>query len=159
MSLLLSPDTLSELFAHAEAQYPEECCGLVLSDGTVRAARNIQNDLHHAEPQRHPRDARRGYTMSLEDIRILESSFATQSPAVVIYHSHPDVGAYFSDEDRDKALFAGAPVYPVSYVVIDVRQGKAVGALMFSYLDGEFRQTQKFALECSDQQVEIQCRN
>lgn len=94
MSLLLLHDTLSKLFAHAEAQYPEECCGFILSDGTVQAARNIQNDLHRSEPQRHPRDARRGYSMSLEDIRALESSFATQSPAVVIYHSHPDVGAY-----------------------------------------------------------------
>ncbi|HHW78759.1 MAG TPA: hypothetical protein GX399_17285 [Xanthomonadaceae bacterium] len=97
--------------------------------------------------------------MSVEDIRFLENSFSTPVPAIVIYHSHPDVGAYFSDEDREKALFDGVPIYPVSYLVIDVRQGKAVEAVLFSYLDGEFRQLQKFTVECSDQKTEEKCQN
>jgi len=157
--MLLAHRSLAELFSHAEAQYPEECCGFVLSDGAVRAATNIQNDLHRADPHRYPRDARRGYTMSIDDVRFLERSFATRTPAAVIYHSHPDVGAYFSDEDRDKALFAGAPVYPVSYLVIDVRDGRALGAVLFSFLDGEFRPIQKFTVEIRNGQMEIPCQS
>lgn len=156
--MVLAHHSLAELFAHAETQYPEECCGFVLSDGTVRVATNIQNDLHRADPHRYPRDARRGYTMSIDDVRFLERSLATPTPAAVIYHSHPDVGAYFSDEDRDKALFAGAPVYPVSYLVIDVRDGHAHAAVLFSFREGEFRPIQKFAVEIRNGQMEIQCQ-
>ncbi len=144
MPQIFAPTTLSKLFAEAEKKYPEECCGLIFGDGTVYLARNIQNELHRSDPDRYPRDAHRGYTMSVEDLRFLENSFTAQMPVSVIYHSHPDVGAYFSDEDRDKALFCGVPIYPVSYLVIDVRDGKAVEAVLFSYLDGRFQQVQSF---------------
>lgn len=144
MTKIFTQATLSILFKEAEEKYPEECCGFILIDGTVCPARNIQNELHNSDPQRYPRDAHCGYTMSVEDILLLERSFAMQISASVIYHSHPDVGAYFSNEDRDKALFCGIPVYPVSYLVIDVRNGKAVEAVLFSYLDGDFQQVQKF---------------
>jgi len=32
----LNENALTAIYAHAERAYPEECCGLVLSDGTVR---------------------------------------------------------------------------------------------------------------------------
>ena len=54
----------------------------------------------------------------------MNKAFRSDNPVVVIYHSHPDVGAYFSDEDQDKALFLGEPIFPVSYLVVDVRQAR-----------------------------------
>jgi proteasome lid subunit RPN8/RPN11 len=137
--LRLNDVSLETLFRHGEDEYPQECCGLLFSDGTVRRARNIQGELHDSDPAVYPRDATRGYTFSLEDLLILEGSFSTDRPAVAIYHSHPDVGAYFSDEDRDKALFSGVPIYPVSYVVVDVRSGRAIGASQFSFIEGAYR--------------------
>jgi proteasome lid subunit RPN8/RPN11 len=45
----------------------------------------------------------------------------------VIYHSHIDAGAYFSETDRRQALFGDEPMYPgVAYVVASVR-GSATG--------------------------------
>jgi proteasome lid subunit RPN8/RPN11 len=52
-----------------------------------------------------------------------------------IVHSHPDVGAYFSKEDKDMALGGGAePLWPgVRYVVISVRAGRVDGARLYSW--------------------------
>lgn len=129
--------TLEQIFHHGEETYPYECCGLVLADGTVRRATNIQNELHSADPARYTRDASRGYTFSPTDLIAMEKSLELECPAQIIYHSHPDVGAYFSDEDRSKALFCGTPIYPVSYLVVDVKCGQAMGASLFSFVNGD----------------------
>jgi proteasome lid subunit RPN8/RPN11 len=45
----------------------------------------------------------------------------------VIYHSHVDAGAYFSETDRRNAMVDGTPAYPTAtYVVVGVSQGRAV---------------------------------
>ena len=42
----------------------------------------------------------------------------------VIYHSHVDAGAYFSETDRRQALVGGEPAYPGAvYVVTSVVRG------------------------------------
>jgi proteasome lid subunit RPN8/RPN11 len=42
----------------------------------------------------------------------------------VIYHSHVDAGAYFSETDRRQALVGGEPAYPNAvYVVTSVVAG------------------------------------
>ena len=125
-------------YFHSADCYPEEACGMLFFNGEVRKANNIQNELHEKDPAIYPRDATKGYTMSVEDNRILSASFKTSNPVTVIYHSHPDVGAYFSQEDRDKALYFGELLYPVSYLVVDVREGTVIGSKLFSISGGEF---------------------
>lgn len=133
---VLRPTALEQIYAHASRSYPEECCGFVFADGSVYLGSNIQNELHRKNPQMYPRSAANGYTFSVADTLLLNKAFRSDNPVVVIYHSHPDVGAYFSDEDQDKALFMGEPIYPVSYLVVDVRQGQALGAKLFAW-DGK----------------------
>jgi len=54
-----------------------------------------------------------------------------------IYHSHVDVGAYFSEEDQRMALLDGEPLYPdVEYLVVDVKAGESVRAEAFAW-DGK----------------------
>ena len=48
------------------------------------------------------------------------------------------MGAYFSQEDHDKAMFAGQPIYPVSYLVVDVRASGVHGAKVFEWNAGRF---------------------
>ena len=44
----------------------------------------------------------------------------------MIYHSHIDAGAYFSETDRRNALVDGQPAYPgTTYIVVEVREGRA----------------------------------
>ncbi|MFO2465257.1 molybdopterin-synthase adenylyltransferase MoeB [Pseudomonas sp. 15FMM2] len=130
---VLRPNALKEIYAHASRSYPEECCGFVFADGSVYLGSNIQNELHRKNPQMYPRRAANGYTFSVADTLMMNKAFRSDNPVTVIYHSHPDVGAYFSDEDQDKALYMGEPIYPVSYLVVDVRQGKALGSKLFAW--------------------------
>jgi adenylyltransferase/sulfurtransferase len=138
---VLSPTALEQIYAHADRSYPEECCGFVFADGTVYLGSNIQNELHRKNPEMYSRSAANGYTFSVADTLMMNKAFRSDNPVVVIYHSHPDVGAYFSDEDQDKALFMGEPIYPVSYLVVDVRQGKTQGSKLFAWDGKRFAQT------------------
>ncbi|MGQ5490838.1 Mov34/MPN/PAD-1 family protein [Thauera sp. ZXT1-4] len=141
---MLTDDTLRCIYAHAASTYPEECCGFVFSDGSVHQGVNIQNELNELSPGVYRRSATNGYTFSVADTVLLNGSFRGKNPVVIIYHSHPDVGAYFSKEDQDKALFMGEPVFPVTYLVVDVRAGEARGAKLFQWEQGCFNCCQEF---------------
>lgn len=134
----LTPSALDQIYAHASRTYPEECCGFVFADGSVYLGSNIQNELHRKNPEMYPRSAANGYTFAVADTLMMNKAFRSDNPVVVIYHSHPDVGAYFSDEDQDKALFMGEPIYPVSYLVVDVRQAKPQGSKLFAWDGSSF---------------------
>ena len=141
---VLVATVLADLAEHACETYPLECCGFVRADGTVHRARNIQDDLAHAQAGRYARGAAEGFTLSLEDTLALHQSFETATPAVVLYHSHPDVGAYFSAEDRDKALFDGQPVLPVQHLVLDAQADGVRGAKLFGWNGADFACTASF---------------
>ena len=52
----------------------------------------------------------------------------------VIYHSHVDAGAYFSETDRRNALLGGEPSYPDStYVVTSVVNGRVDAMAAFRW--------------------------
>lgn len=140
----LNERNLAIVYQHAERIYPKECCGFVHSDGKVHEGLNIQDELHARNPEVYQRIANFGYTFSVADTVLLNNSFRTNNPVAVIYHSHPDVGAYFSREDIDKALYDGCPIYPVQYLVIDVKAGKAKGAKLFEWCNGEFAMARGF---------------
>lgn len=141
---LLNDDNLRCIYEHAANTYPEECCGFVFADGSVHRGENIQNELNELNPSVYRRSASNGYTFSVADTVLLNSSFRGENPVAIIYHSHPDVGAYFSNEDEDKALFMGEPVFPVGYFVVDVRAGEARGAKLFQWEQGYFNCCQEF---------------
>jgi len=135
----VSPEALSVMYAHARREYPNECCGIVfgpkgapVADRAV-ACSNTQNDLHAADPVANPRDARTAYNLGAGDLFKLQKSLRGDTPAKVIYHSHVDVGAYFSETDQAAAVMDGEPSYPVEYVVIDVKVNGVGGAAHFAW--------------------------
>lgn len=135
----LSPEALTVIYAHARRDYPNECCGIVFgpkdgpaADRAVPCA-NIQNQLHQEDPVTHPRDARTAYNLAAADIFKLQKSLRGDLPAKIVYHSHVDVGAYFSDTDQAAAQMDGEPSYPVEYVVVDVRADGVGGAAQFAW--------------------------
>ena len=139
----LAEQILPEIYAHARETYPEECCGLLLGPkdtaqiDEVRRCENDQNRLHQLNPERH-RSARQAYTFNREDERFLDSSIGSSRPVKIIYHSHPDVGAYFSATDTAAALNPfepddPQPLYPVAYIVIDAQSDRIAGAKLFCW--------------------------
>jgi proteasome lid subunit RPN8/RPN11 len=132
--VILTPAERAAVERQAVEEYPNEACGVVLARAGERRllrCRNAQNELHAQDPQRYPRDARSAYHIADQDrlamVRLEQQGFAP----VVIYHSHVDAGAYFSETDKRQALIADEPIYPDAiYVVLSVVRGrvKAMGA-------------------------------
>jgi glutamate-1-semialdehyde 2,1-aminomutase len=132
--MLITPDELAAIKRQAIAEYPNECCGVILVRDTERRhvpCHNVQDQMHARDPVTFPRTARNAYYMDPLDAlklnRYVDDGFAF----AVIYHSHPNAGAYFSETDRGQALIKGEPAYPGAvYVVLSVvgREVKAVAA-------------------------------
>ncbi|GBD25436.1 hypothetical protein HRbin30_00755 [bacterium HR30] len=126
-----------EIVAHAEATYPEECCGVVIArSGKEEAIRitNIQNLLHARDPETFPRTARTAYSMRYEEVApLLEEAYRGTVKLVAFYHSHPEHDAYFSAEDRAAAAgWLDDPNYAAAaQVVVSVRDGRVVDAKAF----------------------------
>jgi adenylyltransferase/sulfurtransferase len=141
MSGELLTAVLDEIYAHAADGYPEEVCGFVLGGATpsVRRCENRQNALHAEDPVRFARDARTAYNLGPADLMFLDKSQRSEAPVVVIYHSHCDVGAYFSDEDQTAAKFDGEPLWPrIGWLVVDVQKDGARGAKLFRWDGASF---------------------
>lgn len=140
----LAPHVLQDMYAHARETYPEECCGFLLGvhdraeiDAVQRCV-NEQNRYHQLDPERFPRTAREAYYLGGKDLRFLMASLSSPRPVKIIYHSHPDVGAYFSDEDTRAALgrepdATAEPQYPVDHIVIDAQSDHIAGAKLFRW--------------------------
>jgi adenylyltransferase/sulfurtransferase len=129
---------LDEIYAHAREGYPEEICGFIIENNEARRCENRQNALHVEDPKAFPRDARTAYNLGPKDLFFLDRSLRGPRPVRVIYHSHIDVGAYFSDEDARAAAPDGELLYPVDYLVVDVRADGVHGAKLFRFEDGKF---------------------
>jgi proteasome lid subunit RPN8/RPN11 len=133
----LTAHELDAIQRQAVEEYPRESCGVVLARGAERRllpCRNVQDDLHARDPARYPRDARTAYYIDPADLlrigRLESDGFAV----TVIYHSHVDTGAYFSETDRRQALVGGEPAYAAAtYVVTSVVGGRVEAVAAFRW--------------------------
>jgi proteasome lid subunit RPN8/RPN11 len=129
---------MPSMAAHAGSTYPAECCGLVLADaaGTPRFVPIPNIAGTEAAAGSSNRTRRDGYVMDPGALLgALEDAERGGGRLAVIVHSHPDVGAYFSKEDRDMALGgADEPLWPgVQYLVISCRRTGVDGARLFTW--------------------------
>ncbi len=131
--MILAPDELDAVRRQAMEEYPNECCGVVMVRGHDRRlvrCRNIQDELHALDPTRHPRTARTAFNIGKDDHDRIATLQTQGFELAVIYHSHVDVGAYFSETDKRMAMMGQDPrdhdpLYPdVTHVVMAVtREG------------------------------------
>jgi proteasome lid subunit RPN8/RPN11 len=130
-------DGIKEVYRLAIEQYPHECCGLILQQG-IRPCTNIQNQLHQSDSINYPRTATTAFTFSAIDALFLSRNIHSENPVKIIYHSHPDVGAYFSHTDKTNALYEGQPIYPVDHLVIDVQNRSVICSKIFRFIATEY---------------------
>lgn len=138
--MIVTREEFGRIRRQAEAEYPSECCGVVLvqqgapNDRLLVPCRNVQNELHAKDPSRHPRDARTAYHMDPKDLLRIGRLEGDGYRVRTIYHSHIDAGAYFSETDKQNALMQNEPLYPeAAYVVLAVAGGKVVAAAAFAW--------------------------
>ncbi len=148
-----------QIYEHARKDYPAECCGIVAAgtDGDYQVYRcgNIQDRLHARNPEEHPRTSKNAYRMDdLEVHRIFAETESAGGRVVAFYHSHIDCGAYFSEEDRQAAMFMDEPAFPdVVYLVVSVVDAAVRGAAGFEW-DGRTKTFAEKALEGYDPAIQ-----
>jgi len=124
---------IEQIEAQAKAEYPSECCGLIVEDaGQLRAVacENLQDEMHAKHPEDFSRTSATAYF--IDPKIIMENADALRC----IYHSHPDHGAYFSEEDQLVAAPFGEPNFPgVSYLVVSVMGGEIADRKVFVWSD------------------------
>ena len=135
--MILTPEEIESIRFQAVAEYPAESCGVLLTRAGERrlmACRNVQNELHARDPERHPRDARTAYYIDPADLLRIGRLEGEGFTVHVIYHSHVDAGAYFSETDRRNAMFGDEPAYPTAtYVVTSVMGGRVEAMAAFRW--------------------------
>lgn len=146
MKLHINENQLQTIFKESERGWPEEVCGFVvgLAQNGKREAievipcQNIQNLLHQKDPERYPRNAKTAYTIDPKEMnRIQKEAVEKGFEIISIFHSHPEHGVYFSDEDKGMAAPFGEPLFPnLSYLVVSVYGKKVKNASEF-FWDGK----------------------
>ena len=144
--LEISSDILREVYGEARQAYPTECCGWLSGpkDGTAvnTIHRCINDQTSGGPPNIANRTAETAYNITGTQLLELNRSLDGETPARVIYHSHPNGRAYFSDTDKEVATspWGDAPAYPVQQLVVGIDDHRIVEAALFvwSYEEGGF---------------------
>ena len=131
------PDALrAQIYAHARAAFPAECCGYLTGSAagiavdTAVACRNAQPDgAHPTEPHR---GADTGFVIAGAELLAFARSFDGPGPARIVYHSHTNGRAYFSAVDQE---LARGPAYPVQHLVVGVTAHGELEAAQFAWSD------------------------
>ena len=139
MVLTLHLSHLTQMQAHAEKTYPQECCGILIGriveqSKTIAQLWETENAWTEETQAEFNRDREiessvgfdrdRRYTIAPEDwLRAQKFARDRQLDILGIYHSHPDYPAVPSEYDRVLAW----PQY--SYVIVSVHQGRATDLL------------------------------
>jgi proteasome lid subunit RPN8/RPN11 len=103
--MLTLPQTIAEkIRRHAESEYPEECCGILLG-GVTSAEREVIEARACANAA--PPEARRTrYAIAPADLIAAQRAARERGLAVIgFYHSHPDHPAEPSATDRAEAAW------------------------------------------------------
>ncbi len=128
-----------DMYRAVEPAYPHEGCGFGFEiDGALAHLPTVNRaqQLHEKDPERYPRGAADWFEPDMKPwLRAQREGGVPR----LIYHSHPDVGAYFSQGDYDSAVVrteSGEVVerHPgVHHMVVSVRAGRADGAKLFLF--------------------------
>jgi proteasome lid subunit RPN8/RPN11 len=125
--MLIRQDVLDAMIAHARAEAPLECCGLLASDGGVvdeciRARNAKRSDTEYlVDPQDH--------------FAALRRARASGRRIVGAYHSHPRSAALPSPKDLREAHDA-----ELVYVIVSLEDPLAPGVRAFRIRDGAWRE-------------------
>ena len=124
--LKISSKLISEIKAHGERTFPNECCGIVF--GTYEVAGEDGNKSKKTATELQPIENQfegdeQYHRFLITDEQMLKAEFYARKHGleiVGIYHSHPDCESIASEYDRSHAV----PVY--SFLITSIMNGKAV---------------------------------
>ncbi len=132
---------MQQIFAEARAAFPAECCGWLtgpVDSAEVSAMRPCDNAQSAGD---HPTAADRGaetaYVIAGDDLLAFNRGFREPEPPRIIYHSHPNGRAYFSDTDQEVATspWGDGPAYDVQQLVVGLDADHIIEVALFAWSD------------------------
>ena len=137
---------LARIAALCEADPEREVCGFVVRRGgalEVEPVPNVADRYHAKDPVRFPRTSRESYLMDpRSQLQVLESLDRDGADIVAIWHSHVEVGAYFSAKDQADAVIDGVQQVPgAEYLVLGVRGGIVTEMKRYRWNGHDFAQS------------------
>ncbi|MBI4509276.1 MAG: Mov34/MPN/PAD-1 family protein [Deltaproteobacteria bacterium] len=132
-------EVLTEVYSHARREFPAECCGWLVGPhgeervDRARPCRNAHGDGGH--PTAPSRTAETAYVIAGDDLLELCRTLDGPEPPRIIYHSHPNGRAYFSETDQAVATdpWGEGPMYPVQQLVVGLNHERIVEAKLFAW--------------------------
>ncbi len=142
--LTISSDVLAALDAHALETYPSECCGFASGPASdvkmVNAAVREVNEAdkyHKLDPITFPRTSTTYFKINeLRAAKAFDQGEKDGQPIKVIYHSHCDAGAYFSQEDAATFASDNLLMWPCAFIVVSVIKGQVVDTKLHVHVPG-----------------------
>jgi proteasome lid subunit RPN8/RPN11 len=136
----ISDDVLAAVYAHARETFPAECCGWLAGPregDAVRIRRTANAYSSDDHPTAKDRTAETAYVIGGADLIALSKELDGAEPPLVIYHSHPNGRAYFSDTDKVVATdpWGEGPTFPVQQLIVGVLADRVVEAAQFAWSD------------------------
>jgi proteasome lid subunit RPN8/RPN11 len=114
MPLKITKGVIAEIHAHSESTYPEECCGLLIADGTKTVTESVR--------MRNAYEGTKYDRYSIDPLELFKADRTVSQRGLTIagiYHSHPDYPATLSKFDLDHSF------QWYSYIIVSVPKGKA----------------------------------
>lgn len=149
--LLIERAVLDAIQDHAREAYPSESCGFVSGPNSEpalldHAAReeNEADKYHKLDPETFPRTSATYFKINeLRAARAFDRGDAEGQPIKVIYHSHCDAGAYFSQEDAATFAAEGQLMWPCAFIVVSVMEGEVRDTKLWVHVPGteDFRES------------------
>lgn len=127
-------ELLAQVYTHARAAFPAECCGYLVGPAggdaatALVACRNAQPDGGH--PTAPARGADTGFVIDGPELLAFARRFGEAHAPRVVYHSHTNGRAYFSDVDQQ---VAAGPAYPVQHLVVGATAAGVTEAAQFAW--------------------------
>jgi proteasome lid subunit RPN8/RPN11 len=148
----LSRDLLERVFREARKSYPAECCGWIAGPKGQHSATRLRTCSNAQDEGDHPTQSGRGtdtaYVIGGADLLALNRELDGDEPAKLIYHSHYNGRAYFSETDHQVATspWGDGPLYPVQQLVIGISPTRVEEAALFAWSEPDkgFIEIQRF---------------
>lgn len=132
-------ELLEAVYHEARKSFPAECCGWLSGPRDEDRASALRTCVNAQAEGEHPTQAGRAadtaYVIAGDDLLALNRELDGPTPAKLIYHSHYNGRAYFSQTDHEVATspWGDGPMYPVQQLVVGISAEKVVESALFAW--------------------------